>query len=63
MCGNVKLAQVDEQSYNFWSEYDKNIILGGSTLFPKTTNLPSNVEGAIGYWCGMGSTTRTLIIP
>lgn len=63
MCGNVKLAQVDEQSYNFWSEYDKNIILGGSMLFPKSTNLPSNVEGAIGYWCGMGSTTRTLIIP
>lgn len=59
----VKLAQVDEQSYNFWSEYDKNIILGASMLFPKSTNLPSNVEGAIGYWCGMGSTTRTLIIP
>lgn len=63
MCGNVKLAQVDEQSYNFWSEYDKNILLGHSTLFPKTTNLPSNVEGAIECWYGMGSTTRTLIIP
>lgn len=59
----VKLAQVDELSYNYWSEFDKNILLGHSTLFPKTTNLPSNVDGAIGYWCGMGSTTRTLIIP
>lgn len=58
----VKLAQVDNRSYAFWSDYDKSLTLSNNMMYPKSTNLPSNIEGAIGYWCGMGSSTQSIVI-
>lgn len=58
----VKLAQVDSHSYAFWSDYDKSLTLSNNMMYPKSTNLPSNIDGAIGYWCGMGSSTQSIVI-
>lgn len=59
----VKFAHLDSLSYSFWSEYDKAISLNNNMMFPKSTNLPSNIHGGIGYWCGYGITTTYVIIP
>ena len=59
----VKLAQVDSLSHQYWSEYDKSITLSNNMMFPKSTNLPTNIRGGIGYWCGMGSTVKQVVIP
>lgn len=59
----VKFAHVDSLSYSFWSEYDKAISLSNNMMFPKSTNLPNNICGGIGYWCGYGSTTTYVIMP
>lgn len=59
----VKLAHLDSQSYSFWNEYNKALSLKDNMMFPKSTNLPSNINGGIGYWCGYGITTAYTIIP
>ncbi len=59
---SVKLARIDRQSYIFWSEYENAITLSGNMMFPYTTNIPSNIVGGLGYWCGMGIDTRHTII-
>ena len=59
----VKFAHLDSISYSFWSEYDKAISFNNNMMFPKSTNLPSNIRGGLGYWCGYGSVTTYIIIP
>lgn len=58
----VKLAHIDQTSYNFWSDYC-NAVSNGSNLFlAPSSNVRSNISGGQGYWCGMGADTRYLII-
>lgn len=52
----VRLARIDNDSYAFWKAYDNAVNLGGNLFFSMLENLPSNVDGAKGCWCGMGST-------
>lgn len=58
----VKVARVDEDSYNFWSDYTKNLNNGGNLFFASTGNMRYNVRGAMGYWCGMAAWTKYLVI-
>ncbi len=59
---SVKLSQVDEASYCFWDEYTKTLSLSGNMFLSSNINLSTNVEGAIGYWCGMASITNHIVI-
>ena len=59
---SVKFSQVDEQSYRFWDEYTKTLSLSGNMFLSSNANLTSNVNGAIGYWCGLASITNHIVI-
>ena len=52
---SIKLATMDSTSYHFWCDInDKSV----STRIPFMTshrNARTNVQGALGYWCGFGS--------
>ena len=48
---SVMLAQIDETSFNFWSDYENEISNGKNILFPSSSNLRSNVSGGRGIWC------------
>lgn len=54
---SVKLTQIDEASFQFWSDYENEISNGKNILFPSTSNLRSNVDGGRGIWCGYNSDT------
>ena len=50
----IKVAQIDEASHNFWSDYSQNMLLSGNLLMSSYQNLRSNIHGGYGIWCGMG---------
>ena len=58
----VKLAQIDEASFLFWSDYENEISNGKNILFPSTSDLRSNVTGGRGIWCGYNSDTVQITV-
>lgn len=48
----LKIATMDSISYNIWQGYEDRIRLGFSLVTSTTTNIPTNVNGGVGYWCG-----------
>jgi hypothetical protein len=52
----VKLAHVDEQSYLFWKDFEKITALSRNQFFNATQSIHNNIRGALGCWCGYGST-------
>lgn len=52
----VKYAALDSTAYAYWRKFEDMTDLARNPFFPVSTNLPSNVSGALGYWFGYGST-------
>lgn len=50
----IKVAQIDEASYHFWSDYSKNLLLSDNFLMSSYQNIRSNIRGGYGLWYGMG---------
>lgn len=48
----LKIATMDSISYKFWQGYEDRIRLGSSFVTSTTTNIPTNINGGVGYWCG-----------
>lgn len=48
----LKIATMDNVSYNIWQGYEDKTRLGFSYLTSSTTNVPTNINGGIGMWCG-----------
>ncbi len=51
----VKFSTLDDASYDYWRSFEDMIGLSRVPLMAVSTNLKSNVKGALGYWCGYGS--------
>ena len=51
----VKLANIDNQAYQFWKDYENNINFARNPLLPYSNNIHSNIEGGIGCWYGCGA--------
>lgn len=58
----IKLAHIDEVSYQFWNDYSRNLTLIGNLFMAPTHNMRTNIKGAMGYWCGMGADVKYLVI-
>ena len=59
----VKVAQIDAEAYRFWRGYNDILSNGSNQFFTPAQNVRGNVEGARGYWHGMGCRTAHFIIP
>lgn len=57
----VKCVQMDETAFRFWSAYMEAQSMNGNMFLTTFRNLPTNIQGGIGYWCGYGSTTKLLV--
>lgn len=51
----LKIARIDYRSYLFWKAYNEQIITRGTLFVPVYRNIPGNVNGGKGIFCGMGS--------
>ena len=58
----IKCCNIDKQKYEFWTRYIETQYLSGAAMLSVSNNLPSNIEGGIGYWFGYGSTISYFII-
>lgn len=58
----VKVAALDDKSYDFWRSYEDMSMLSRLPMVPMTNNLKSNVQGALGYWCGYGVSTYMVVV-
>lgn len=51
----IKFAQIDEQTYQFWQDFESQKSLQGNMFFSSQRNLHSNIEGGYGCWYGCGA--------
>lgn len=54
----VKLCHIDSVSYRFWHDYESSLSSSRNAILQYSTNISSNINGGIGYWCGYGSDYR-----
>lgn len=54
---SVKLAQVDQPTFQFWDQYTKSQTLTDNLFLSTSTPLPGNISGGVGYWSGFASVT------
>lgn len=59
---SVKLATMEEPLFRFWREVEQNALCAVLPAVTFNSNIPSNVEGAKGYWAGYGITEETLCV-
>lgn len=53
----VKLSTLTDEGYRYWRCFEDMTNLSNNPLFPVSTNMPSNIQGGLGYWMGYGTTT------
>ena len=58
----VKLTQIGEKEFGFWSGYENEIVNGKNPFFPSSNSLSSNIRGGKGIWCGYGKDIRLVTI-
>ena len=59
----IKIARIDKTAYDFWHSFEDMATLSRNPLFPMNDNLPSNINGALGYWFGYGSSFYSIVVP
>lgn len=52
----IYFCAIDAEAYHFWTEFEREKYFSNNWFFPINHNLPTNIEGGIGYWCGYGAT-------
>ena len=56
----VRLRTMTKEGFDFWNIWQNEIINAQNAVFPANTNLKSNINGAIGIWCGYGQSTMRI---
>ena len=59
---SIKVAQIDENAYIFWKDYENSINFSRNPLFPFSQNIHSNIEGGMGCWYGCGVVKQNIVI-
>lgn len=58
----IKVARINKDGYDFWRAYEDMNSLSSNPLMPVVNNLPSNIEGGLGYWMGYGADYRRVVV-
>ncbi|GIZ10358.1 DUF4249 domain-containing protein [Flavobacterium sp. UMI-01] len=56
----VKLRTMNKTSYDFWNDWQNEIVNGRNPIFPSNTSLASNIKGGIGIWAGYGQSVLSI---
>lgn len=56
----VKLSTQTQESYEFWTSYQNEILNSQNPIFPAANKLKSNIRGGVGIWAGYGSSVRII---
>ena len=58
----VKLRTMPKEGFDFWNQWQNEIINAQNPIFPANKSLKSNISGGIGIWCGYGYNIRRIIV-
>lgn len=58
----VKISAMSHSAFEFWTEYEQNILNAANPFLSSSRNLPSNVQGGLGIWCGYNSYKQKVIV-
>ena len=59
----VKLSTQTQESFDFWSSYQNEILNSQNPIYPSTSRLRSNIKGGVGIWAGYGVSEKTIVPP
>ena len=60
----IRFCTMDQGMYDFWNTFQELTGVSFFLTFPNNfDNLPSNMQGAYGYWAGYGTSAYELTIP
>lgn len=59
---DIKIATIDNLSYNIFYGYARNLSFSRNFLFPYNYNSPSNLSSSLGYWCGLNACEERVTI-
>lgn len=57
----VKLSTQTQESFNFWSDYQNEIVNSQNPIFPASDRLRSNIKGGRGIWAGYGVSIKKVL--
>lgn len=60
---DVKFRTMEKPIYSYWKAFGEQYGLARVPVFSLDSNLPGNIDGALGYFAGYGSTVYSLTIP
>lgn len=58
----IRLARIGKAEYTFFSGLSSQLMTQGMFFVPIFGNIPSNVEGGVGYWAAMGVTDKQIAV-
>jgi hypothetical protein len=58
---DIRLSAIGRNEWQFWSDYDKSVYSSANPFSFGGTNIPGNINGGLGIWCGYGSRYATVI--
>ena len=57
----LRFNTLGDFGYNYWSEWENNVINSVNPIFTSTSNMPTNISNnGIGIWAGYGATYYTI---
>lgn len=59
----VKFCTLDDQSWQYWSDFEELTSLSRNPFFPVSSKIRSNVKGGLGYLSGYGASYYKVSIP
>ena len=57
----VKIAQIDEDGYAYWYDFEDMFVTVSNPIFPIRFNVRSNIKGGKGYWCGYAAIEKLIV--
>jgi len=57
----VRFTTIDKDAFEFWSNYDEELLNAGNPLAANHLTVPSNVRNGLGIWCGYGASYYRVI--
>lgn len=58
----IKLCRTSRYGFDFWTDYQNAVTLGGSSIISNSYRIRSNLSAGLGYWLAYGSATLIYIV-
>ncbi|MCL2327987.1 MAG: DUF4249 domain-containing protein [Bacteroidetes bacterium] len=58
----LKISAMSLQAFEFWTVYEQEMLNSGNPFLSNARNIPSNIQGGLGIWCGYNSFVRRIIV-